>query len=338
MPSSSENVTRPPRAIGAVLLLVLLCGVMTSIQTYFVGNETIYSRVYDARRLALHHAILTNTPPAGGWTAVGAENLNIRLLVVELAEVVARATGLSILKVYKIIDIGFIFLTLLMLYAFLGRDFEPVYRVVGLLYVGCVLPLTYTLHYFHPWDRPGTFLWLAAMWATVNDRFVTLAVIIVIAVTVKFDAVVLPTLYFLARISRGHWRRVSVRTALLFAAAFGTFIALSLAYPGGFMQWNAAATVSNNLRELVRMNVHHPAALAFAVPVALALAGVRDAGRFARAAAAVAGGLLLFQFVTVNFNEFRAQMGAMLLLLPAALFGLRRVVPLSGSPSTKPAA
>lgn len=318
------------RAGWPALFLVILCAAVTMTQTSYVGGPTIYSSRLERGRLLVHHALLTNTPPEGGWSVYGAERLTVRASTVHVAEFLSRVTHRDVLKIYRYMDMLFLFLTLLAIPAVLAAEFSPLFALVGVLYMGSVLPLSYALYFFHPWDRPAAFFWLLALWATARDRFVWLAVIIVLAIIVKFDGLFLPILYFLAWGGRGTWVRTGLRTLVLYVPALITFAILCWMFPGGWAHVGVAEQVASNLRDLARMNLHHPAVLMFTLPLALAIVGIRGASRVAVAGLLVALVLLFAMFLFAGFAEVRAQIGALLLLLPAALYGLRRVLALSG--------
>jgi len=309
------------------IALALLCGVITLVVQHYVGDLTIYRADAAATRLTMHEAILSNTPPpGGGWGAVGANATNVRVLVVYAAEALAAAAGASPLAAYKLIDVASLFATLLLLFAFLRRWFDDEYCLIAVLFTGCVLPLTLLLHVFHPWDRPSALVWLLMLFALRDDRPVALAALLVVAVAIKYDAVVLPGLYFLCRVSAANWRRTAAATAALFVVSFGTYAALRLALPGGFEERDIVSQMLKNLNQIIDLRNPHPSLLGFALPLLLAAVGFRASDRFMRAAAAF--GVLMFLpfFLSTNFNEFRAHMPMFILLLPAALAGLQCLV------------
>lgn len=307
--------------------LALLCGVITLVVQHYVGDLTIYRVDAAATRLMMHEAILSNTPTQGrSWGAVGANATNVRILVVYAAETLAAVTGASPLAVYKLIDMASLFATLLLLFFFLRRWFDDEYCLIAVLFTGCVLPLTLLLHVFHPWDRPSALVWMLTLFALRDDRLIALAALLVVAVAIKYDAVVLPGLYFLYRVSAVNWRRTTATTAALFVVSFGTYAALRLALPGGFEERDIVSQMLKNLDQIIDLRNPHPSLLGFALPLLLAAVGFRAADRFMRAAAAF--GVLMFLpfFLSTNFNEFRAHMPMFILLLPAAIVGLQCLV------------
>ena len=320
-PHLSNMEPSPSRMM--LLLLILLAGIVAVTETLFVGNSTVYQD--EARRLALHHAILANEPPTDGWGPPGANTTNIRVMAVYLADAISRVGGVEVLKAYKAIDASSIFLVLVALGIYLRRWFPPPICALGVLFVGSVLPLTYAHHYFHPWDRPSLLLWLLTMWAIRENRPYLALFPLVLAVATKWDAVVLPGLYFMAWRLRENLIAVSIRTALMFAAAIGTYAALRIALPGGFIEKDTIAIVSANFHDLLSLNFAHPTLLVFALPAVLTVIGFRHADHFSKAS--VVFGLLLFLPLVTGavFREVRAEMMILIALLPAALAGFCRM-------------
>lgn len=305
------------------LLLILVAGIIAVTNTVYVGNNTTY-RLED-RRLMLHQAILHNERPPGGWKKPGANTTNIRILAVYLAQAMADVGKIDVLRAYRIIDAASIFLTLVLLGIYLRRWFPPATCAVGVLFIGAILPLTYGNHYFHPWDRPSLLLWLLTMWAIREDKPYLALVPLVLAVATKWDAVALPALYFMAWALRDNLVRVTFRTALLFAVGFSVYAGLRIVLPGGFLEKDALAIVASNFHDMLVFNVAHAPALAFTVPIILAIYGFRQSDHFARASA-LFGVLLFLPLLTgAVFREVRAEMMILVALLPTALTGFSRI-------------
>ena len=66
------------------------------------------------------------------------------------------------------------------------------------LYFAPILPLTFALHFYHPYDRASLVAWLLAIWCARARRFWEFSAVAIVAVLIKFDAIVLPGLYFWA--------------------------------------------------------------------------------------------------------------------------------------------
>ena len=85
--------------------------------------------------------------------------------------------------------------------------------------------------------------------------------------------------------------------------------------------------IAKNIGAIVRMNVTSPPLLAHFIPAVLAIVGWSRADQVARAG--VLFGLCVLVpiwFVGSNFHEVRAQLPLTILLLPAAMLGLQRLV------------
>lgn len=142
-------------------------------------------------------------------------------------------SGLPLLKVYHAIDSVALFVALILLFGFLRGWAGRSIATIGVLYVAAILPLTYFLYVFHPWDRVSLVLWLAMLALLRRGRLVPFAIVLAASVAVKYDTVLLPGLYFLAYASRRSWLRVSLTTAALFAVSFGMYAALRFTIPVG---------------------------------------------------------------------------------------------------------
>ena len=96
----------------------------------------------------------------GEKRALGVNTTNIRIGTVYAAEAIHRATGLSISRVYRVMDTVALFAALPLVFWLFRRMASREYALLAMLYVGSILPLTYFLFYFHPWDRPTLVLWI----------------------------------------------------------------------------------------------------------------------------------------------------------------------------------
>ncbi|MEJ7813226.1 MAG: hypothetical protein WKG32_22640 [Gemmatimonadaceae bacterium] len=309
------------------LALLALAAVLTLVLQEWVGSTTIYGESYEPRRLAMHGYILNNTLPRGvSWDSLGSNGTNIRIGVVYIAEAAHELSGLPLLKVYHAIDSVALFVALILLFGFLRGWAGRSIATIGVLYVAAILPLTYFLYVFHPWDRVSLVLWLAMLALLRRGRLVPFAIVLAASVAVKYDTVLLPGLYFLAYASRRSWLRVSLTTAALFAVSFGMYAALRFTIPGGFASKDVLAQVSANLLTLRELHLRYPPLLGLAIPLALAALGWSRADRFARACVLFAGIIFVPLFIAAYFAEMRADVPLLLLLLPAACTGLEMVV------------
>jgi hypothetical protein len=268
-----------------------------------------------------------NRLPAGvTWSSFGGNGSNIRVGAVYLAEAAHRLTGARVATAYFVLDTVTLFCALLILFIYLQRWIETPLALLGVLYVCAVLPLTYALHFFHPWDRLSLLSWIVALHLLRDRRLFWFALALVVDVVVKYDIVLLPGLYWLAFITRANWRSVTLKTSALFAVSFGTFAVLRVLLPGGFEPRHFGQQLSVNLHDLAALRLAYPPLLGFAVPVALAAIGFRQADSFARSSALFAALLCIPLVLATNFQEFRAEMPILILLLPAALVGCRALL------------
>ena len=312
---------------------MLVAGMISLVQIDFVGSRTIYNADIVSLRVAAHAYILNNEVPPGGWASAGGNGTNLRIGVVYLAEGIVKATGAGLHHVYLAIDLVGTFFALLALYGFLSRWFEPETCLLAVLYLGCVLPITYAFGWFHPWDRVSLLLWISVIWAIAADRVWVAAAFLSVAVVVKYDALALPGLYLFAHATRRNLSETLVKTGALTACALAVFALLLHFLPGGFEPKDHARQIVSNLGDLISQFPSHPPLLAFGLPLALAAFGAKSADRFAKGAAFFGVLMLVPHFVLTNFLEVRAQLGIFVLLCPAALHGLHRLTTPSSGPT-----
>lgn len=318
--------------IASRALLVIFCLFTTLGLQFWVGGATIYSPQLSGSRDALHAAILNNRPPAGRtWESVGARNTNTRIAAVYLAEGMHRVSGASVAVCYWIIDTLALWLALVLLFVFLRQWFDAVYSALGLLYLVSILPLTYFLHYFHPWDRLSLALWIVIGLNIKRDRPLAVAFAIAVAMLVKYDVVVAPALYWLAHVSRAQFKRVGVRALLFAVVSFGVLVALLALFRGGssgsFTEHSLVAQVVKNGRTALSRGLSYPPLLVHVLPVCLAAYGWRRADQVARACFAFGLGILVpIWMIASNFEEVRAELALVVLALPNALYGLHRLL------------
>ena len=327
-PPSGSVPGRPSRLRTVRLLAFIgLVGAATLTLQQWIGDVTIYQPVNRAKAEVLHQSILDNRPPQGlTWDSLGANGTNIRLGAVFVAEGVHRVMGLSIPRTYLLLDTIYIALGLLLFARFLSTWFRDEYVLIGTLYVIGVLPLTYFLVSYHPWDRLALVFWLLLLLALRSNRILLFALLLPLSVAIKYDAVLLPGLYFLANVTPSTWRRTTLTTVGLFAISFGTFGALQMLRAGGFAPHSIVEQIALNIADLRGMLAWYPPLLAFAVPLLLAAIGFRHGDRFMQASAIF--GVLLFVplFLQSFFAEFRSQVPMLVLILPCALRGLQVVL------------
>lgn len=303
-------------------MLIGLVGAATLTMQQWIGDVTIYQPLNRAKAETLHRSILDNRPPAGiTWDSLGANGTNIRVGAVFIAEAIHRVVGLSVARTYLLLDTIYLLVGILLFARFLATWFRDEYVAIGTLYLIAVLPLTYFLVSYHPWDRLGLVAWVMMLLALRAQHTWMFALLLPLSVMIKYDSVLLPGLYFLANIRPATWRRTTLITVGLFILSFGAFFGLLSLRQGGFAANSITQQVVANFGEMREMSLWYPPLLAFAVPLLLAAIGFKHADRFMRASAVC--GVLLFVplFLQAWFAEFRAQVPMLLLLMPCALCG-----------------
>jgi hypothetical protein len=231
-------------------------------------------------------------------------------------------TNLEVLKVYRLLDTVALFAVLGLLFFYLRQTAPPSHSVAGFLYVAAILPLTYFFAYFQPWDRVSLACWIGLIMLLRAKRLIAFTVLLAFSMTIKFDTILLPGLYLLANISRDNWRRVVLRSALMFGVSFAVLVGLIVLLPRGFEGGSMAAQLLINLRGLRATLFSYPPLLGFLLPFILAVIGLRQADRFSRACVAFGTLLLVPLVASTNFIEIRAELPMLVLLLPAACKGL----------------
>jgi hypothetical protein len=288
---------------------------------------SIYASSEQDKRQRMHAAVLHNTLPdgVGTWESLGANGSNVRVLTVWAAEAVRRLSGQSLQRAYFAVETAGVFACCLLLTAFLESRAGGPMALAGLLYFGSVLPLTYLFHYFHPWDKPSTAAWVLALLCAERRRWVWLGIVLIVGTLVKYDIIIFPLLLLFGAGRHASRRSDLAVAAILFLIAFSTYFALRWLFPGGAEPRHVIAMATHNLRQMVEFGPFYPPLLALGVPATLAAFGYRSSDAFARACvglAIVLGGSL---FLQTNAIEFRAELPILVLLLPAAAFGVRRL-------------
>ncbi len=314
---------------------ILLLWAIAAVNVFWVGRATIYSPGLEARRESLHRAVLSGDLPEGvrTWDEIGANSSALRPAVPWVAERIATATGLPLGLAYQLIEFAAILGAIAALFLVLRRWVPAERAVLGCLYLGVVLPLSYFSHYFHPWDKPALALWLAAAALMLADAVVPAALVIGLAVLVKFDAVVLPALYMLVHARRTKARAFAPRAALLWLAAIAPFLLLRWMRPDAAEPRELVPQLVANIQVFRETWYAYPPLIAFLLPVSLGALGWTDSTRAERALYGFALGVLGILAATTNFVEVRAELAPLALLLPCALRGFER---LAGRPDGAP--
>jgi hypothetical protein len=322
---SSELAARMLHS-ARVFFLVAICGVIAVVQVQYVGSLTIYSSDLESKRADAHDAIFDNIAPGGNWQKVGMNSTNIRILSVYLAEFETRVLGISHASAYKILDVLALFLSLLVLYLFIQNSFGWQYGMLGIFFIGNLLPMTFWFHYFHPWDRLGLLLWVSYIFAINKNKYGLAVLLLILAVLNKHDSIVLPCFYLFANFSLNNVKQWVPRALALFVVAGAVFVCLRLAIPGGFGESDVSGLLSRNINNIGQMNILYPPFLVFILPALLAVIGWKESDQFSKAGLLLAAMVLIGpMFFLSNFEEVRAHMGVLVLMLPATLYGLRKI-------------
>jgi len=323
------------------LLLVAFAGVITIALQGWVGMNTIYSKRLAMKRQVLHHAIVKNRPPEGyTWSMLGANSVQIRIFTVFLVEKIHQTTKYDLNKIYMIVDTLCIFAIIIALFAYLQKWFDNLYCLVGVLYFCCILPLTYFLHYFHPWDRLSLLVWIFLLYLIREGKTLIFAIVLAISITIKFDTVLLPGLYFLYKVSRENWQKTFLSTVGLFIISFGTYYLLLRMFPGesesGFGYGQVLSQITKNFRYMAALNIRYPPLLGFGILGLLAVLGLPSKDKYVLACVVFGFGLVIPWFLFSNFQEIRAEMAFLVLLLPSSLMSLQMLLEPESTAAGKP--
>jgi hypothetical protein len=309
-----------------LLIVMLIASVAAIITVKNVSDLSVFSEINADKRNELHTAILHNDPPGEDtWTDWGANNLNVRVAVVWVADHLSEITGKPVNFVYAAIDLATLFVALLGIYWLLKHWYSPVEAVLGLLLFCLFLPLTALNHYFHPWDRPMLFLWAAMILALVNGRVVLFAFLYTISVIVKFDSIFAAGMILFLSAGTDTWWRAT-RTTLIVAAFGATALTvLLILYPGGQEPIDVFKQISRNISVAVEQGFAYPPFLTYGLLLALGTVGWKSAPIPVRRLYVFGLLLLIPHMLLTNFLEVRAQVGTILSMLPLALHGVLSV-------------
>ncbi len=301
-------------------------GIVSIVEVNFVGDATIYSLNAANMREELHESIIHTRAPEAGWSALGAYGINIRVAIPYLVEFIHQVTGIRVLRLYKGVDLIGLWLGMIIFFLFLRNAFTAWESALACLYFAAILPLTFAFHSYHPYDRASFVAWLLAVWSARSGRFWEFSAASVGAVLIKYDAIVLPALYFLGNSTPRNWRKCLAQTCAIGTILLAIVIALIVLIPGGIEPRRYEVRISRNLEMLIGSGIFYAPTLAFGLPIALAILGYPMSDRFVRASVWLAGLITVILFVVTNFEEVRAEQMLFPLLAPAALLGLRRIL------------
>ena len=321
-------VVEPILRAHVLFLFLALAIVITLALQVWLGQITIYGPELAAKRLMLHHAIVANVPPEGGWAAVGAAALNIRVTAVFAAQFLHEWSGLGVLRSYLLMDTVFLFVLLLVFPLYLRRWLPPTWCLVGMLYFAALLPLSYFQHAFQPWDRMQLTVWLLLLALIRDDKFWPVLAVLALAMTIKFDTALVALLYGMAQLRRGPLTHTLLRCAALVVTAWAVLFWLKWAFPAPaeparFSMAVATQQLAMNWRDGIELKLWHPALLAWGLPAVLALWGLHRRPQFLAAGVMFAAVLTLVWATFTVYAEIRGQFALAWLLLPPALLTLR---------------
>jgi hypothetical protein len=321
-------------AIGA--LLWLFASLTMALQSW-VGDRTIYADSLEQRREEIHQSILNNQAPGGGsWAAAGAQSIQKRVGIVYLAEGIRKMTGWTVGKVYKLLDSIFLFASMFGLFLYLRRWLSDSYCLIGVLYFCAVLPLTYFFQLFHPWDRLQLLMWIVLLYLVAERKFIYLLMGLFISITIKFDTILMPVLYFAVHFGSHERRRLIVESLVLFATVWCVNLFLNLSFPDPLdtSRFSASAlwgTLSANIEKLMTYNFRYPPLLSHFLPIVLALIGLRTRDRFILVSVWFGLTMSVIHLLLTNYEETRAHMMVVILVMPAALMTVRELLEPSAS-------
>lgn len=332
--------------IVKVLLLIALSYVITTTFQKWIGDMTIYSPAKEAARMDKHLKIVNNAP-SEGKLIVGKQSIartKSRVFTVYLADMLSALTGMSVHRIYRLIDTICLNLIFISLFMYLRKWFNEAYCLIGILYLGCILVLTYLFHVFHPWDRISLLSWIVLLLLLRHNKPVLFAVALAVSMTIKYDVILLPALYWMVMVTRENWKKTTLITCGLFAVSFGTYHILKTAFPASQSITSPSSTLNNILlhlktthHDIISRNIRsYPPFLVFFLPVILSFYRLKSRDRFVVSSAVFGFVLLIIFYLMTNFIEVRAELPALLLLLPAALMSLRDITAIpEKAPSTE---
>jgi hypothetical protein len=315
--------TRFSTRFRELFVVVLISAVSAVATTSIIGDLTVYAPENDEKRRQMHAAMLENVPPEGKtWDDVGANNLNVRVAIVLLADGISNLTGQHVDFVYRAIDLSCLFAALLLIYHLLKTRFVPFIAFGGLLLTCTLLPLTMLDHYFHPWDRPMLLLWAAMIWATTQNRLFVFGLLYALAVAIKLDALMAVGMVWFARVKLDDWLRPTLETtALALVGATVLFVLLTL-FPGGQEHIDIARQLGRNFEVAQSYGIAYPPLLVHGLLGIFGALGWSSAQPLLKRFWLFGLVMLLPHLLLTNFVEVRAQVGTLLCMLPLAMHGI----------------
>jgi hypothetical protein len=226
-------------------------------------------------------------------------------------------------KIFRLLDMASVWGAGLLLFALLRRwvDFEG--ALTGILILALLLPLSMFLHYFQPWDKPSLLLWVAMVLALVSSRYWLFLALYALSIANKFDAILAAGLPLFVNFGKYPIRRVVTQTAAAIVVGGMSAAVLMLLFPGGQESRDIFGYLSGNLHDALYLNVAHPPLLVYGTLTLLAAFAWREGDTEQRRLWLFGLALLIPHALFTNFQEVRAQFGALVCMIPLAVQGLR---------------
>lgn len=144
-----------------------------------------------------------------------------RILMPALNAFVVRVTGLGWDKVFSLLRLMLIALTLLTFHWYLRRWFDVPIAMLGTLIMAATLPLTFNIYYELPTDFPEILAYTIGLWCILERRYALLCLTIIIGTLNRETTIFLPLILLLDLFGKVSFARL---TALCAATGFSWLI------------------------------------------------------------------------------------------------------------------
>ena len=326
------------RCFAQVVIVFMLGIILTTTLQVYIGKPILYAArqgYYHEKTLTLHSAILTNNLPKGvTWSSLGANTTNLRIVVIYLAEWLHQLSGKSLFSIYFWIDNAAMVLNFVLLFCFLAIFFSAEWALFGGVFFYFLQTTTYFNHYFHPWDRLSLTFWILSLGGIYLARRATdylgLLLVFLIGLLVKFDLIIvtaIPFIYYWFQ-PRDRWK--ALMGPLSFIMGFGMLWYLVKMRPGGPTADSPSIEVYKpiligNLKSIRDYGFTYSPNLVFSLPIVVGFLGWKHMELFVRVCFVIGILGLPAYFMTVWFNETRAEMPLLLLILPGTIEGFKTI-------------
>ena len=310
--------------------LGLFCLTLTLILQSWVGDSVLYSKWRYNKHLVLHEAIVTNIPPEKGWHGMGANGVNVRILIPMFAETLHNVSGISLSSVYWSLDYVFLSTTLFLLFCLFLHFVQPAYALLGVLYFTIAAVCSYHFHYFHPWDRFTQMIWVGIALALLYRKDLLLFILAALLTLAKPDGLFLPLLYFALIVEKGKVKASLLKAGGLGLTIVGIVAGLNYMRPGGIDRpamgsfLDVTSFFLKNWEQFIELFPAYPPLLILLFPLFLAYLGFRREARVVNTFAAYGILVLLPYIFLANVREVRAFLYVLIFLLPSALLAVEK--------------